>query len=119
MIFDEKIDDIIQNLTTFEKEIDSNSNKNNLLKWIQDIDELNKEIALKVECTKVYSGNLEKESDDIEKDVQTQLMTQQKIKELCKELKKDINEIDSIRVKTEKNHEERMQKIQNNYNEVI
>ena len=117
-MFDENIEDILKNLSEFEKDLNSNPTKNNLLKWIQDIDNLNKEVALKVECTKVFSTNLEKDSDNIEKDLHTQLMTQQKIKELCKELKNDITEIDSIRAKTEKNHEERMQKIQNNYNEV-
>jgi uncharacterized coiled-coil DUF342 family protein len=118
MNFNDNIEEILAKIDKLEGEVNSSNSKNGLLKWIQDIDELNKEVALKNECTKVYSGNLEKEADDIEKSIQTQLMAQQKIKEVCKELKNDINEIDSIRNKTEKNHEGRMQKIQKNYNEV-
>ena len=118
MDFESGIDEMIEKLTTFENDLESKSNKTDLLKWINEISELNKEVALKTECTKVFRLNCEKDAEASEKDIQTHLMKQQKIKDICKELKKDIKEIDTIRAKTEKNHIERMEKIQNNYDEV-
>jgi uncharacterized membrane protein YhiD involved in acid resistance len=118
MNFESRLEEMLQNLDDFESEVNSSSDKSTLTNWIREIDELNKEVALKNECTKIYSKNFEKDAEVVEEEIQTHLMAQDRLKNMCKELKNEIKEIESIKEKTVQNHNERMKSITKNYNEV-
>lgn len=119
MDFDIEFTEMINGLDDLQTKIESNSDKSALLSMIKEIDELNKEVALKNECTKIYAKKFETEYETIEEEIQTQHLTQDRLKVLCKELKNEIKEIEGIKNKTEQNHLERMDNINKNYNEVI
>lgn len=118
MQFGSEIEELTQILNEYQKVLDSNPQKSDLIAWIRQVSDLNREVSLKSECATVFAENIENEMDEVEKQMHSELTLQQNLKKLCKEIKLDIKEIDDIRQKTEANHSERMAKIQTNYEEV-
>ena len=118
MQFESEIEELKGILSEYQSVLESNPKKSDLMGWMLQMSELNKEVALKTECTTIFAGNIEREMDEVEKQIHSEKVLNQNLKKLCKDIRTDIIEIDDIRRKTEKNHGERMAKIQKNYEEV-